>query len=277
VTGATPLGVLDVGAVDGIAELCRRTMDAPPSGPELADCLFAADRPALVRGDPEVGVVASARTGDGAFVKLLAVDPAAQRRGHGTRLLQAAEDDLRDASGNTTVTVGADAPYYLFPGVETSQRSMLCLLERRHYSRHEANYNMDVDLDGLPPDPGGSVLAGPGDAGDLERFTRDQWPNWHDEVMRALGRRTVTIARDDGGIRGFCAWDVNRRGLVGPVAVRLDLMGKGAGMPLLLGALHRIRSEGRPQVEISWVGPILPYARVGARVGRVFFVYRRTW
>ena len=53
-------------------------------------------------------------------------------------------------------------------------------------------------------------------------------------------------------------------------------MGKGAGVALLVSALHRMRSAGWEQVEVSWVGPILPYARVGGTVGRVFFVYRKT-
>ena len=36
-----------------------------------------------------------------------------------------------------------------------------------------------------------------------------------------------------------------------------------------------MRAAGRDNAEVVWVGPIVPYARVGARVSRVFFVYRR--
>jgi hypothetical protein len=28
-------------------------------------------------------------------------------------------------------------------------------------------------------------------------------------------------------------------------------------------------------IEIAWVGPIVPYAAIGCRVSRVFFVYRK--
>ena len=43
------------------------------------------------------------------------------------------------------------------------------------------------------------------------------------------------------GIAAVCAHDVTRAGFVGPVAVRPDLMGRGAGVAPLLGALHEMR------------------------------------
>jgi hypothetical protein len=52
-------------------------------------------------------------------------------------------------------------------------------------------------------------------------------------------------------------------------------MGRGVAVPALVGALHRMRAAGRSSVEVGWVGPIVPYARVGATVGRVFFVHRK--
>src|SRR5437867_2607501 len=81
---------------------------------------WASDQPAVVRGDPAVGVVAivtGAVSGDPheGYVRLLVVDPDHRGRGHGKALLAAAEQDLKDA-GAARVTVGADAPYYLFPG-----------------------------------------------------------------------------------------------------------------------------------------------------------------
>lgn len=269
--------LLDASSVEAIAALCERTMQQPPAPDELRGCLFAPDQPAVVRGDPAIGVVASVRSDEGCFIRLLAVHPDHQGRGHGKRLLSAAEADLsRGRDEPTTVTVGADAPYYLFPGVETSQTAMLCLLERARYERADANFNMDLDLGSLPPDPGGGRLAGAADREAVDTFVAASWPAWRAEVLRALDKQTLMIGEDDAGIDGFCAWDVNRRGLLGPVAVRLDLIGKGRGVSLLLGALHRIRAAGRSRIEISWVGPIVPYARVGATVGRVFFVYRKT-
>lgn len=273
----TPLERLGISDTQAIADLCARSLARPPNADELRDGLFAPDQPAVVRGDPEVGVVAAVPSEAGGSIRLLVVDPRRQREGHGSRLLRAAEADLRDGRhGKTVVTVGADAPYYLFAGVETTQTPMLCLLERHHYSRHEANYNMDVVLTDLPPDPGGPAIATAEDRDEVDAFMAAHWANWRLEVLRALGKGTLLIDRDGEGISGFCAWDVNRRGLLGPVAVRLDLLGKGAGIPLLVGALHRMRAAGMTEIEVSWVGPILPYARVGGTIGRVFFVYRKT-
>jgi hypothetical protein len=186
--------------------------------------------------------------------------------------LEAAEADL---VGRKSVTVGADAPYFLFPGVETSQTAMLSLLERHHYTRAETNFNMAVDLDGLRPDPGGTELAVPDDRPEVAAWLEAYWPNWAAEALRALDKGTLVVSRHDGKIIGFCAYDVNRRGLLGPVAVRHDLVGRAAGEPLVLGALHRMRAGGRRRAEVVWVGPVVPYARVGGTVSRVFFVYRK--
>ena len=55
------------------------------------------------------------------------------------------------------------------------------------------------------------------------------------------------IARDDDGISAICAFEVNRAGFLGPVASRPDLIGRGAGRPALVGALHELRRRGRDE------------------------------
>ena len=258
-----------------IAALCSRSLAHPPTAEEIAKTLFSDYQPALVRGDPSVGVVATGRSPfdpEQGFVRLLVVDPAHRGRGHGHSLLAAAEHDLEGAS---SITVGADAPFHLYPGVETTEIGMLCLLERHHYSREEASLNMDVDLDAIPPDPGGTALATRSDRNEVEAWLTEHWAHWGPEGLRALNQGTLLIARDSDGLTGFCAWDVNHPGLLGPIAVRPDLLGRGAGAALLLGGLHRMRSGGMRTAEIAWVGPIVPYARVSARIGRIFFTYRK--
>jgi GNAT superfamily N-acetyltransferase len=270
----TPLDRLGEEAVEAIADLCRRSLADPPAADEIAGALFAPDQPTNVRGDPDVGVVASVEVDGRGYVRLLVVDPAHRGQGHGHALLEAAEADLA-AAGVPAVTVGADAPYFLFPGVETTETAMLALLERHHYERAEANFNMAVDLAALPPDPGGHTVATAAERDEVDDWMTAHWANWRLEVLRALDKGTLLLARDDAGISAFCAYDVNRRGLLGPVAARFNLIGKGVAAPLILGALHRMRAGGRERAEVVWVGPIVPYARVGARVSRVFFVYRR--
>jgi len=264
----------DTSDVDQVSELCRRCLPEPPARHELAESLFSPEQAVTVRGAPGVGIVASACVGTEGYVRLLGVDPNARRRGHGAALLAAAEEDLR-ALGASSVQVGADPPFYLYPGVETTCTAMLCLLERQRYERREANFNMVVDLDAIPDDPGGHVPATAAERTEIEEWMQVHWSNWAPEVLRALDHDALVISRDDQGIAAFCAYDVNRAGLLGPVAVRGDLWGQGAGQPVLLGALHRIRASGARRIEVAWVGPIRPYAAVGARISRVFFVYRR--
>lgn len=268
-------------AIPAIAELCARSLRDPPSLAELTDALTDPDQPATVRGDPATGVVATVTSGDQGFVRLLVVAPEHRRRGIGRDLLAAAEADLR-AAGATSVTVGADPPGYLWPGVDVREIGLLCLLERAKYDRGEASCNLDLDLAGIPDDPGGWRRVAGGDADTIRRvgeWSAEHWPWWRAELVKAARRGTLVLTADGPperrDIEAVCAFDVTRRGLLGPVAVRPELMGRGRGVAALLGALHVLRAEGRTAVEVSWVGPLVPYVRVGATMGRLFFVYRK--
>lgn len=263
-----------------IASLCARSLSDAPSIDELERTLFAPDQPVTVFGDPGVGLIATVEgtvevgTAGQGFVRLLVVAPEQRGRAIGRALLVAGEADLK-ARGLGSVTVGADAPYYLWPGVEARETALLCLLERMKYSRTEANFNMNVDLATIPADPGGWTAASTAERDEVRSWAARHWGFWAAEMLRALDRDTLVMSRDDEGIAAVCAYDVNRDGWIGPVASRPDLMGKGAGVTPLLGALHRMRAGGRSRVEVGWVGPVVPYARVGATVGRVFFVHRK--
>ncbi len=270
-------------SLPAIADLCRRSLSDPPDESELAAVLFAPDRPAVVEGDPLVGVVASGVEGGEGYVKLLCVDSANRRKGHGRALLLLAEESAR-AAGAQTMTVGADAPYFLWPGVEVTETGMLCLLESRHYQRVEANYNMAIDLSRLPElqalaeetiELPGARKEGDGIRAEVSAWMDRNWPFWKAEVLRSLGKGTLVLSRGEDGIRSFCAYDVNRKGTLGPVASRTDLLAKGAGRSALLAALHQMHRAGYDEAEVLWVGPIIPYARIGGRVTRVFFVYRK--
>jgi GNAT superfamily N-acetyltransferase len=261
-------------ALDEIASLCARSMPGPPSLGELQRTLFAPDQPAVVRHAPGVGVVAVVRDGREGYIRLLLLDPAHRGRGLGHELLRAAEEAL---DGAQVITVGADAPYFLFPGVPVEETGLCCLLERHHYSREETNYNIDIGLTHLPPDPGLAVEPRAEERPELERWMAHHWPNWQAEVLRAFDQKSLLLRRDTDDIIAFCAYDVNRAGTLGPIASRPDLIGKNVGAALLLSALHRLRARGRHTIEVLWVGPMVPYARLGGRVGRLFFVYRRRY
>ncbi|CAN5438890.1 hypothetical protein BH18ACT1_BH18ACT1_08430 [soil metagenome] len=259
-------------AVPAIAELCRRGMATvlPPSEPELARALFDPARPAVVRGDPARGVVATvARRGQG-FVRLLVVDPAARGSGLGSALLAAGEVDLE---GLPSVTVGADAPDHLFPGVPLRETVLLTLLEARDYRRVDVALNLDVAAASLPAVVPAGYEAGPEDAAELAAWVRGRYPRWEDEVARSLRSGAVVLARDAGGIAGFCAWGANRAGWLGPMAVDPGRRGQGIGAPLLRAALARMRADGDRHVQIAWVTTVAFYAKaVSATVGDAYAI-----
>jgi GNAT superfamily N-acetyltransferase len=264
-------------SVSAIHQLCAESLGRHcPARDDLRQGLFSSPpgQPLpIVRGDPTYGVVASVRRGEAGFIRLLAVRPEHQRRGLATALLGAAQEDLSNCEH---VTVGADAPDYLFPGVASDLTPMLCFLESRRYPRVDSHFNMNLDLTELPADPGGTALADPARRDEVEQWCLQHWPWWREEAVRALEKNRLLVTGAPGELGGFCAWDVTRQGWLGPVAVAPTHIGTGRGIPLLLGALHRMRDEGRSAVEIAWVGPIRVYARLGATVGDVFFVHRRT-
>jgi GNAT superfamily N-acetyltransferase len=257
-------------ALEAITELCTRAFAQPLTREELAKALFAPDQPALVRFAPGVGVVATVRDGADAFVRLLTVDPEHRLLGHGRRLLEAAERDAGDAR---TITIGADAPYFLFPGVPVEETGLCYLLERFHYSRTGANYNVSVHLSQVPEGPVDGAV--PTDRDEVERWALAHWPNWRLEFLRAFDQGGLLVTHDNAGIAAACAFDVNRARTLGPIASRLDLMGKGAARGLLLGALAKMRGLGYETIEVLWVAPLVPYVRVGGAIGAVFFVYSK--
>jgi GNAT superfamily N-acetyltransferase len=259
-------------ALPQIEALCARSISPVFQLDELRRTLFATDQPAIVRFAPEIGVIATVREGDNGFVRLLAVDPSNRGRGYGSSLLDHAEADLE---GATVITVGADPPYFLYPGVPTSDSILCYMLERRHYSREEANYNVDVDLGDIPDTPSEGERPKPDERSVVEAWAAQHWEIWLPEFLRAFDQETLLITRDPLGISAACAYDVNRARTLGPIASRPDLMGKGAAKALLIGVLRQMRKKGYERIEVLWVGPLVPYVRVGGKVGSVFFVYRR--
>jgi mycothiol synthase len=266
--------VLGPDAVEAITTLSAAALLDPPTVTELTRAFDPADQPAVWIGDPAVGVVGFTHRGDDGFLRFLAVAPQAQGHGIGRALVTRAESELRER-GARRVTTGADAPYYLWPGIDTRELAAVCLFERLKYARVETNFNMDVDLNGLPADPGGWRVASVTDHDAVDAWSATHWPWWRAEMLRALDQEGLVVSEDGDGIAAVCATGVNRERLVGPAAVRPDRLGHGDGVAPLLGALHRMRAAGHRHVEVAWVGPVVPYARIGATVGRTFFVARK--
>jgi len=268
------LPILQRDALDDIAALCARGINDSPTGDELDFALFGDEQPAIVRGDPRRGLIATVESDAGAHIRLLVVDPDHRGHGEGHALVLAAQADAR-ALGQTSISTGADAPFYLWHGVLSTERELLCLFESHHYQRVDTSFDMRVDLATIPDDPGGWMMATADDRDEFDSWVATHWANWRPEALRALDKGNLVLVRGSDGIESFCAFEVTRAGFLGPVASRPDLMGKGQGRPALLGALHELRRRGRTHIEVCWVGPIRPYAAVGGQVSNVYFVFRR--
>lgn len=64
---------------------------------------------------------------------------------------------------------------------------------------------------------------------------------------------------------GFACYDVDTRGMFGPLAVQEDQRGRGIGRALLLACLHAMRADRYAYAVIGWAGPTEFYAQaVGA-------------
>lgn len=260
--------------VPALVRLCPNVSGHPLTEPELRAALFPTDQPTWVFGDPQTGVVATALDGPHGFVRLLSVVEHRRRQGVGRELLIAAERHLA-AEGAVDVVLGADAPHHLWAGVPTDAPAMCCLAEAMRYRRVGVNLGVDVPLHSLPADLGGWRRAAIDDVPTVHEFCRRHYPDWSNEATRATAAGTMTVSFDGDELVGFCAFDVNRRGALGPVAVRPDMVGRGAGRPALLGALHTMRARGDELAAVQWVGPLRPYVQLGGHISQHYLVYRK--
>lgn len=214
-----------------------------------------------------VGVV----RGRHGYVKFLAVHPVVRRTGLASRLLVAIEAFCRD-HGATSVDVGTSAPYYVVPGIDVRLMEAALLLSKSGYQRTEEAVNLSVPLRDLADPPLSVTPAGPQELEAVRPWVAEHFPHWINELERGVALGTCVVHRD----LGFACWDVNREGWFGPIATVPDAGRGGIGTSTLLGALHAMRSRGYERADIAWATAHEFYAKaVGARIGRVFWSYRK--
>ena len=266
----------DASHAASLARLCAAAIDDPPAEEDLTECLYSSPLPVVVHGVPDAGVVAFVNRGGEGFIRLLAVHPDHRGRGLGNALLAHAEEQL---SACRSVTIGSDAPDYLFPGVDTGSTELAVLAENRGYRRADLRLNMAVDLPARQqPQVGAGQcrVATPDDRAALDEWLAQDWPHWRFEAQWAWGKGRLVVAEEDGLISGFCAWGIHRRHWLGPMAVRRDGSRRGVGTPLLHMALDQMAAAGLTTCEVAWVGPVAFYAKAAAaRISRVFIVFER--
>ncbi|MEU4472334.1 GNAT family N-acetyltransferase [Micromonospora sp. NPDC023888] len=291
-----------------VARLCEQALDLPEDAAEAAgivDVLWpraaAADRPVVglgaYRGADLVGVllcsVSSTEAGTG-HVDLVAVLPDHRRRGVGRALLRRAERVLAER-GATEVLLAGNPPYYAWPGVDVRYTPAVCAALALGYQQDRTAWNMTADLsyDGSPAlrsteaaerrlaDQGVTVRrAEPADLPALTAFARSTFGGtWDGELAGSVGRDGAGchLAERGGEVLGFAAYGSSRPSWFGPMGTAPAAEGSGIGGVLLRRCLADQQAAGLTRAEIGWVGPVPFYSgSAGARIERVFFLYRRT-
>ena len=290
-----------------VVRLCHRALDLPEDAAEagpIVETLWrraAADRTVRVFGayreEELVGVlIGSLSAGDGrtGHVDLVAVEPGLRRRGVGRALLGQAERALADL-GAVEVLLAGNPPYYAWPGIDVRYTPAVCLALALGYHQDRTAWNMTADLsyDGSPAlrstEAAESRLAvqgvnvrraQPADLPALAAFARATFGGaWDAELAGSLGRPDAGchLAERDGKVLGFAAYGSSRPSWFGPMGTAPAAEGSGIGGVLLRRCLRDQRAAGIASAQIGWVGPVPFYSgSAGARIERVFFLYRRT-
>ncbi len=290
-----------------VVELCGRALDLAEDAveaPAIVDVLCsraAADRPVVALGAYRDGLLTgvligsvSGRDSAHGHVDLVAVDPAHRRRGVGRALLSYAEEKLA-ALGATEVLLAGNPPYYAWPGIDVRYTPAICAAQALGYTQDRTAWNMTADLsyDGSPAlrttEPAERRLAGrgvtvrraePADLPALASFARSVFGGtWDAELAGSIGRDRAGchLAERDGAVLGFAAWGSSRPSWFGPMGTAPAAEGTGIGGVLLRRCLADQRASGVTAAQIGWVGPVRFYSgSAGARIERVFFLYRRT-
>jgi GNAT superfamily N-acetyltransferase len=230
-------------------------------------------------GEALLGLMADA----GRFIKVLAVDPDARRRGVGSALLAQVQPRARagDHPGN-----------YLTPGVDERQGEAIAFLTKRGFVERERVENLRVPYAGNPlvsraradaacaeVARAGYRVAVPSEAelpATLHMVATQFAAVWANEAAHAWQgpRRALYAAFDASGAPvGFAAADGNNQGLgwFGPAGTVEAHRGRRLGEALLLRCLVAV--EGLPEAGvIAWIGPRAFYERAAGAVGDRRFV-----
>lgn len=271
------------------ALLAASLPDEHLSADELLACCWEDPDPGVVLADPDgrglVSVVAR-RWGDApdavviAYAKVLGVHPDHRRGGLGRRLLDAAADWAWD-QGARELYLGGSAPRYLFPGVDAHATEATCLAEAAGF--HPAGTEVDMALAStFRADPPAGVRVAraldDADADAVRAFVAANWPQWSAEAELALDAACcfgafVADGAEAGTAVGFCCHSVQRAGFLGPMGTDPARRGGGIGAALVGAVCRDLMIADVGEVQIAWVGPVRFYARLGARISRVY----RTW
>jgi GNAT superfamily N-acetyltransferase len=246
-------------------------------------------------GEP-VGAV-GVRAGDDrqGGVQLLLVDPVVQRRGVGTRLLEAGIERLR-ALGVATVALASGSHDYLWPGVPDDLPAAAAFFTARGWRFQHSVLDLVADLRGYEAPPGtveraqraGVAMeadAGP-DRPEVLAFEGATFPSWLWAFQRAGSQ--VLVARDQAGtivgtllFRGppdatlYTPLLGHDAGTIGCVGVAAGVRGAGVGSAMVARASELLRDAGAGTCHIGWTERERFYRRVGYLPWRRYHMARR--
>ena len=262
----------------------------PSAGPGAAGGALSGV-PMSASGQRVIGVVlgsVSHRDPSIGHVDLIAVDRAERRRGVGRALMARIEGALAGLGAGDVVLAG-NPPYYAWPGIDVRYTPAICAAMALGFEQDQPAWNMTATLDDLRPtaeaekrlaDRGITVRrAANDDVPALAGFAVDHFGTggWADEITDSVGRDGAGchLAARGSEILGFAAYGA-RPNWFGPMGTAPAAQGLGIGSVLLRRCLADQKAAGLTAVQIGWVGPLPFYSRVvGARVERVFFLYRK--
>ncbi|HEY6707085.1 MAG TPA: GNAT family N-acetyltransferase [Actinomycetota bacterium] len=244
------------------------------------------------RADREVGVVAVDPAGS---IPLLVVDPAYQRRGVGTRLLEAGMARLGQF-GATTVALGSGGSDYIWPGVPDNLPGAVEFFRARGWGFDHTVIDLVADLRGYEAPAGVGeragragvsieVMAGPERAEVMafEAATFPDWVGWFERLDSS-----VLVARDRAGavagtllFRGPLGATIYEpllgpdAGTIGCVGVAAPARGAGVGSAMVARASELLRDAGTRACHIGWTRRERFYTRLGYAPWRRYHMARR--
>jgi GNAT superfamily N-acetyltransferase len=228
-------------------------------------------------------------------VPLLLVDPARQRRGVGTRLLEAGMARLGEL-GATTVGLGSGGDDYIWPGVPDDLPGAVRFFEARGWAFDHMVIDLLADLRGYRAPAGVGeraaragvsieVMAEPERAEVMafEAATFPDWVVWFERldssalVARDRARAVVgtLLFRGPPGATIYEPLLGPEAGTIGCVGVAAAARGAGVGSAMVARASELLRDAGTCACHIGWTRREQFYARLGYGPWRRYHMARR--
>lgn len=276
----SPLRLQGTEATHALLDSWKRSQATEPLSPADVSRILTVD-PGLILATPsKSGVIAVTLRNSGGVVRghirLLAVDASHKQQGEASGLLDFAEAWLA-AHGASVVRWGAEVPWYLWPGIDTSWHAAVTLARARGYRQTGEAVNLSLATRfraSTPSRVGVAQLSqAPQHAARVtaaRAMVAHHWEPWLVEFDLAVAAGTLFVAIVQDTPVAFLAHSTLRRGWIGPMGTAPQYQGQGIGAALLSAVCSDLTARGVATAEITWVGPVAYFTRLGARRYRTF-------